>query len=163
MSRWQVNIIQIARPEETRRLWRWVLFPPLGVVRECLRDRLCSSCHGTVSPFLFIGKLPDGPYMAFRHPIQFVKKGTIGLVLIPGQIQGSAPVPAPAPASPPAPVQPGTQVAKVASPTGKRVKKTAKRRTGKPTAPPPKKPTGRKTKPAPKKPAKKTPGRRRSS
>lgn len=83
MDNWKSELIQISKAKETRRLWRWTPLPPLEVLMECMKTRSCSTCHGPVGPFIFIGKIPNGPYMAFSRPIQLVRNGTTGLVLIP--------------------------------------------------------------------------------
>jgi hypothetical protein len=149
MSQWKVDVIQIARAEETRRLWKWTPLPPLTVLRACLKDRHCQSCRGATGPFIFIGKLPGGPYMAFRRPIQLVRNGTLGLVIQPpqesAQAQAKTPEPQPVPKSP--------QIIRVVDLPKKKAKKKPAKKATKPT----KKVTGQAPKKAPKKPTKPAP------
>ena len=158
MSQWKVDVIQIAQARDTKQLWKWVLFPPLDVLRECLRDRHCTSCHGAVGPFLFIGKLPNGPYMAFRRPIQLVRNGTLGLVIQPVVEPAKTPEPQPPPKKdlPETPLyQPRRpRIMRVVDLPKSRTKKAAK----KTAATAPKKPSKKPMK----KVAKKTPRRRRT-
>lgn len=167
MNRLETNVIQIARDKETRQLWTWVPFPPLDIVRECLKARSCAGCHGAVGPFLFIGKLPNGPYMAFRRPIQLVRNGTLGLVITPKQEPAPAPTPVPAP--PLTDTPPGSPISRIVyrqrkKTTKKATKKATKKLVAKTTKKAPKKQTRaavKSVKKAAKKTVKKTPARRR--
>jgi hypothetical protein len=83
MEHWKIDIIRIADVKGIRAIWKWTPAPPPRIIWECLKDRMCAQCHGTVSPFIFIGRLPDGRYMAFRRPVWLLRNGCTGLVLIP--------------------------------------------------------------------------------
>ena len=171
MKSWKINIIRIADVKGIRAIWKWTPAPPPRIIWECLKDRMCAQCHGTVSPFIFIGQLPDGRYMAFRRPVWLLRNGCTGLVLIPppaptlftqpAQTQAQAqPQPAPQTGTE-MPILKMQEIIRVVDlPKKKQAKKLAKKT-------PAKAPKKAAPKKAPQKPvkkvAKKTPVRRRKS
>lgn len=114
---WKFEHVKLVTVEKLLPVWTWVPVPPLKIVKEFMRIRVCDQCGSKLGPFPVIGMLEDGRYMAFSKPPQLLRIGDVAGVLevmkpqeIKAPTRPGAEPPPPQPAQPAqnAPVMPQT-------------------------------------------------------